>query len=176
MHQVYCQPGMASRPKVTNLTLLPAIRKSGLAWNVGCALLAALLGNGLVFLVNPQEMSSDRQTPLTPPGYVIGVVWTGLFICMGLARWNLVRSREDGAASAAPIVWLAILCLAYPVYTGGLRSQTIGLIGNVVTLVFTLGVIASIFPKSRTAAFLNLPVALWLAYATFLTALAVRPL
>jgi len=147
-----------------------------MAWNIGLALAAVLLINGLIFLVNPQEMSSDRQTPLTPPGYIIGLVWIGLFICMGLARWKLVGSGEGGAASAAPIVWLAALCLAYPVYTGGLRNEAIGLIGNVVTLLFTLGVIVFIFPKSRAAAFLTLPIAIWLTYATFLTALSVRSL
>ena len=95
---------------------------------------------------------------------------------MGLARWKLVGSREGGAASAAPIVWLGILCLAYPVYTGGLRNETIGMIGNIVTLMFTVGVVASVFPKSRAAALLTLPIAIWLTYATFLTALSVRSL
>ncbi len=126
--------------------------------------------------LNPNEMSSDRQTPLAPPGYVIGTVWTGLFVCMGLARWKLVRSREGGAGSATPIVWLATLCLAYPVYTGGLRNTTVGLVGNVVTLVFAIAVAAFVFPKSRAAALLTAPIAIWLTYATFLTALSVRSL
>ncbi len=146
-----------------------------MAWNIGLALLAVMLINGVIVLWSPAEMSSAGQTPLTPPGYVIGMVWTGLFVCMGLARWNLIRSREKGAAaSGVSIVWLAILCLAYPIYTGGLRSEIIGFIGNVVTLVFTLAVIAFVFPKSRTAALWTLPIAIWLSYATFLTALSVR--
>lgn len=156
--------------------LLPIDRadRSGLLSNTGLALLAVLLTNGLIALVNPREMSSYQQSRLTPPGYVIGIVWTGLFICMGVARWNLIRSRERGAAaSGAIIVWLAILCLAYPAYTAGLRNETIGLIGNVVTLVFTLGVIASVFSRSRTAALWTLPIAIWLTYATFLSALSV---
>ncbi len=145
--------------------------RSGLAWNTGLAVAAALVTNGLIALVNPREMSSYQESALTPPGYVIGIVWTGLFVCMGLARRDLIRRRRRGTRA---ILCLAILCLAYPVYTAGLRNETIGLIGNVGTLVFSVRVIALVLPGSRTAALFILPIPIWLSYATFLTAVSVR--
>ena len=149
--------------------------RKGLIWNIGLALFAVLLTNGLIAIANPREMSSYQESPLTPPGFVIGIVWTWLFVCMGCARWYLLQIRNGRAvASSAPVLWLALFCLAYPAYTVGLRSEIIGLIGNVLTLLFTLGVIAYSYPRSRPAALWTAPIALWLTYASFLTALAVR--
>ncbi len=85
-----------------------------------------------------------------------------LFLAMGIARW-LVAQR-----SAAIARWpdaLALACMLYPLYTGGLRSIPIGFWGTVATLILAAAVFLRVRPVRPAAAALIVPVLVWLAYA-----------
>src|SRR5579883_2021730 len=128
----------------------------------------AIAANGFVLLVNPQEQEgAGRGVPWEPPGYVIGVVWIVLFACMGIAR---ALATEEGRL----VLYLILFCAAYPLYTLGLRSQSIGLAGNLATISFALVVAWRLWRRSRPAALLLLPVAVWVSFASLLIVMEMR--
>jgi len=140
-----------------------------LAVNVAIAVAVAALANAFILFVNPAEDFAPPTELLQPPGWVIGVIWVFLFFFLGTARWLLLRDG-DRPLRGALWVWLLLLfCAAYPIYTSGLRSLAVGLGGNVVTAAFAVWVALRIRKTSIVAAGLVSTVALWVAFASFLT-------
>ena len=142
-----------------------------LAATLGIYLLLPLGMNGLIFGLG---WSTPRPSnPMLPPGWAVGSIWMLLFAAMGTARW-LCESAALSGRAAHWIDALAILCLLYPLYTLGLRSDTIGLAGTIVTAIFAAAVIAKAQQASRPAAALTSAVLLWLVYAGIATARGLR--
>ena len=140
--------------------------RPSLAATLAVYILAPLALNGIIFTLGWQ--GSAPKNPMLPPGWVIGLIWMLLFTGMGIARWILTRGLNPRVARW--VDGLALLCLAYPLYTLGLRSIGIGLAGAIVTALLAFALTARVWRESRTASLLIACVALWTLYAE--TALA----
>ncbi|MDO1446995.1 tryptophan-rich sensory protein [Rhodocytophaga aerolata] len=118
------------------------------------------------------ESGNKPRLWFEPPGFVIPVVWFILFTLMGIARYNLLQTSQ------AQYQWwlfaLALLCASYAYYTLGLAKLTgisalwFGLAGNIVVIVFAAIVVSVLYPISKTAALLTLPVIVWTAFASLI--------
>lgn len=140
----------------------------GLAVNMASAVSVAALANAFIVFVNSAEDFAPPTVRLQPPGWVIGVVWTFLFILLGTARWLLIK-HADRPFQATRWVWILLLfCAAYPIYTSGLRNLAVGLGGNFATAALAVWVALRIRKTSLLAAGLVSTVALWVTFAGFL--------
>lgn len=141
----------------------------GLVLNITIALAVVFLTNSLIFIYNPAEMASDSvKYRFTPPGWVIGLVWTSLFAGLGVARWLVIQNHSPQVKNSTWVFALLLFCAAYPLYTLGLRSLVMGLIGNAATCIFALWVANRIRRNSLTAAFLVSTVGAWVTFASLL--------
>ncbi|MFO0957870.1 MAG: TspO/MBR family protein [Isosphaeraceae bacterium] len=142
--------------------------RAGLAFTVAAALAACGVDN---LLIAAASALVSEEIVRTPPGWewadgVVGYVWVGLFVCMGLASWLAYRSGWPGAVRDGRLALsLLVVCMLYPVYTLGMRAIP-GLVANVAVLALTCGVAALVRRSSATAAGLLAPIGLWLAVAT----------
>ena len=133
------------------------------------AILSALgyVGAGTLASVGEAVVAPPRNadTPIAPPAPVFGVVWTALFACFGVARARLRGlPRERRLVDA---LWL--MCVTYPLYTGGNRSHAAAYVGNAVIAGTAGTIVARAREKGRKdAANLVAPVLPWVAYATLL--------
>lgn len=135
---------------------------------------APLLLNGLIFGLGWNRPGAKAAG--IPPGWVVGSLWLPLFAGMGAARSQLANA-PSGLFRERRTEWvslLAFLCLAYPLYTEGLRDDRIGLGGNIVTAVVGFTALERVSRRSRKAAWLLLPTCLWLIYAGIVTGRAIR--
>ena len=131
-----------------------------------------------------------RKSPLNPPGWVFGPVWTMLYTFMGIAlyrAWMSVRrapvaaegggvgvtgaSSEVAARVSFTPFWTQLaLNTAWSLVFFGLRQP----LGALVTLVaLLLGIVATIrsFGRvDRPAAWLLVPYAVWVTFAGYLNA------
>jgi tryptophan-rich sensory protein len=128
--------------------------RSGLS-NAGIAILSAVAVNGIIQWINPGEMSNPGDVPLQPPGYVIGIIWIVLFAAMVSARWLLIANPLNTRHTRGLLLWLLLLCLAYPFYTFGLRNNVIGLMGALSILVPAVFFVIQASSISRLAAGLD---------------------
>jgi tryptophan-rich sensory protein len=142
----------------------------GLVLNLVFPVMLASLANGFIFMANPIEQTSlpTSHSSFPFPGWVIGVVWTLLFLGMGFARWLVLGHGDGKIRSSTWVFLLLLLCLAYPVYTLALRSLKLGLVGNLATIGAALWLARRIHRVSLVAASLVLAVATWVAFATVL--------
>ncbi len=150
------------------MSILDRSDRTGLISNIGIAILSALLVNGFIAVVNPSEMANPGSVRWQPPGYVIGAVWIFLFAAMGSARWLLLTKPLDTVRARRLIVLLLLFCLAYPFYTIGLKSEVIGLVGNLLTIALSLFVVIRVGSISRLAAGLVSLVGVWVSFASVL--------
>ena len=61
-----------------------------LALSLGVGIVSALLTMG-----GMQQYQDMYQPPLAPPGWLFPVVWTVLFLLMGVASWLVYRANAD---------------------------------------------------------------------------------
>jgi benzodiazapine receptor len=144
--------------------------RNGLSLNVGLAVGAALVLNGVIFVLGWNKMTDYAPQPwFQPPGWVVAVVWLLLFALMGRARWLLNSYTIVGVVRARRMVTLLVLsCLLWPFYSLAIGSVLGGLVGTVVTLVLAVVALALVRTRSREAALLLIPVVVWLSYATLI--------
>lgn len=110
---------------------------------------------------------------ITPPSWVFGPVWTGLFALMGSAVWFIWREIGGGEVRGARLalgmfVAQFVLNVAWSAVFFGFRSILWGL---VVILVLWVAVIATVvlFDRvNRVAAALLVPYLAWVSFAGYL--------
>jgi benzodiazapine receptor len=138
--------------------------RNALLAHIAAAAGAALTVNALIGSLG---WMGDQQGDLPwLPGVLVGGVWTALITGLGVAHWLVGRTSPRLADEQRNIIWLVILCLAYPFYTMGLSSAWLGLIGNLVIAYLCARIADRIAPVSKRAAVpVGLPIP-WLIFAT----------
>lgn len=122
------------------------------------------VGGGGLMSMAETLIAPPRQprTRLLPGGAVIGMVWSALFACFGVAHARLRgHPREQHAID---VLWL--LCVAYPLYTGGMRSRALTLAGNAVVGAAAVSAAAEAGRVRPDAGRLIWPAIPWVIWAT----------
>jgi tryptophan-rich sensory protein len=109
------------------------------------------------------------QPPFAPPGWVFGPVWTLLYVLIALAGWLVWRQVGVDRSFVAYAVQLVLNGLWTPIFFAGERYQ-LALVEIVVLLVAVVVTIAMFARRSRAAAWLLVPYAAWVGFATALNA------
>jgi tryptophan-rich sensory protein len=133
------------------------------------AFIAAVLGLGLLIglATMPGPWYEALEKPFfNPPNWLFGPAWSVLYVLIGIAGWRVWRSGDSGLLTAW-IVQLALNFLWSPVFFG-LQSIGGALIVILALLAAILAFIALAWRRDRTAAWLFVPYALWVAFATTL--------
>lgn len=107
------------------------------------------------------------RSPLTPPGYVFGIVWPILYVMIAISGWSLWKnkasSRMKGLFIAQLLLNWAWTPLFFHFHYVGLSVLCISLLTASV-----LSLIAACLYKNRFAGYFLIPYGLWLCFATYL--------
>jgi tryptophan-rich sensory protein len=136
---------------------------------VGLCLLVCAADMALVSGPERGWYLSLTAPPGTPPGWLFGPIWAGLYVLMGVAVW-LVWKR---AVTPRPMrLWgwqLALSALWIPAFVA-LRSELLACAMVVVLIPVLAATMYSFRRVSRTAAYLVVPYLTWSLYALYLNA------
>lgn len=127
----------------------------GIGWAIGYATL-------------PGEWYASLQKPaFNPPNWVFGPAWSILYVLIAIAGWRVWR---DDATGGAFKLWLAQMLLNFLWSPSFFGAQRIGLGLMVITLLLLtiLAFIAVAGRRDRIAAWLFVPYAAWVAFASAL--------
>jgi tryptophan-rich sensory protein len=131
-------------------------------------LAAAALGS--LAAVSSRETYERLDLPaFAPPGWVFGPVWTVLYVLIAVAGWLVWREVGLDRSIAVYAAQLALNALWTPIFFAGDRYG-LALVEIVVLLVAVLATIVLFAHRSRPAAWLLMPYAAWVAFATALNA------
>ncbi|ACI92765.1 CrtK protein [Afipia carboxidovorans OM5] len=109
----------------------------------------------------------------TPPPFVFPVVWTALYILMGVALWRLWERCEPSTARTRAIalflLQLVLNAAWSPLFFGAhaIRFALADIIALLVAISFAIAASARV---DRLAAWMLVPYVLWVAYAATLNA------
>lgn len=135
-------------------------------WLLVCLGVGAL--GGLVTSASVETWYQELAKPLfTPPDWVFAPVWTALYALMAVAVW---RARECGAGRLALALFGLQLAanLGWSALFFGLRRPDLALAEIAVLFALIVATIGAFRVRSRLAAALMVPYALWVAYAAAL--------
>lgn len=125
--------------------------------------------SGLLTMGSREAYAALQQPPLAPPGWLFPVVWTVLYILMGLGL-SLVRHENREAAGPSTRIYIIQLLvnLLWPLFF--FRWELRGFAFFWILLLIALVVIMILrFDRvSTTAAWLQIPYLLWLTFAAYL--------
>jgi len=128
--------------------------------------LAALLTGG-----GMNTFETLKQPPLSPPGWLFPVVWTILYILMGLASYLVLVSdgpwRQIRRALVLYAIQLAFNFL-WPLFFFSLSAYLFAFIWLLALWLLILVTALSFHCLSNTAAYLMIPYLIWVSFAGYL--------
>lgn len=151
---------------------MPKAKKIGLlvlciAVPLGLGLLSSLLSGDIRAIYESMD-----KPPLSPPGWLFGVVWPVLYVLMGVALYLVLASRYE-RGQKKPAIWLfcvqLVLNFAWSIifFRFGQLWAAVGIIGLMDILVFTCAVL--FYRLRKPAGVLMIPYLLWISFATYLS-------
>jgi translocator protein len=150
----------------------PLARVAVLAVFVAVALLAGWIGSLATTPSIPTWYAGLAKPSFNPPNAVFPVVWTILYVLMGVSAWLVWRAPAEGRRRAALAAWFVqlVLNVLWSFAFFGARSPLAGLIVIVVLLAAIVVTILAFRRVSVTSALLLAPYLAWVAFATVLNA------
>jgi translocator protein len=138
--------------------------------SIGIALLAGFLSS-LLSGGQQEVYQTLNQPPYAPPAWLFGVVWTILYILMGIAAYLVYLSDANPITKTAALCFYALqLFVNFSWSIVFFRFQEYGWSVLVLALLLFLVALTMMlfFSINRTAAYLLIPYFLWLLIAYYL--------
>ena len=137
-------------------------------------LAAPLAVGGIAALLTRDSMKifeTLNKPPLSPPGWLFPVVWTALYILMGIASYLVCASgRERAAVDGAIRLYGAQLAVNFiwPILFFKLEMYLLAFIWLILLWALILAVILRFARLNRTAGRIMIPYLLWVTFAGYL--------
>lgn len=139
----------------------------GLLFSIGLVSVAASFGA----LYGPGEWYAGLTKPAwNPPNWIFGPVWTTLYLLMAVAAWLVWRERQR-VAVARPLALYGIQLLLNAIWTPlffGAHQMGWALAEILVLEIFILATIVAFYLVRPVTAYMLVPYACWVGFATFL--------
>jgi tryptophan-rich sensory protein len=152
------------------MTLSFAADAAGLVLSLGAAFAAAFIGSLATRRGLRGWYQTLRKPSWTPPGGVIGLVWSVLYVLMAVAAWLVWRQAGLWSAPLGPYAAQLALNVAWSVVFFGRRDPATAL-GTIALLWLAIvATLAAFAPWSPLAAWLLVPYLAWVTFASYLNA------
>ncbi len=112
-----------------------------------------------------------RQPPLSPPGWIFPIVWTILYLLMGVAAY-LVWVRDSTGRNGALLFYGLQLAFnfVWTVIFFNLQNYGLALLWILILWVLILITTIRFFRETKAAGWLMIPYLLWVSFAAYLNA------
>lgn len=137
-------------------------------WIVLCELVGAVSG-----LLSMRGMELYNQTAVkpafTPPGWVFPVVWSILFLLMGISAARVVLTgNEEGNRGLNLFIAQLVVNFFWPLLFFNALAYGLALVWLIALFVLVLATTIEFYRIDKTAAYLLIPYLAWLAFASVL--------
>ena len=144
-------------------------------WKLLILCIAIPLGVGAVSALLTKEsmeiFENLNQPALSPPGWLFPVVWTVLYILMGISSYLILTSGEEPSKVQRAIsvygYQLAVNFL-WPTFFFNFRWYFVAFLWLLFLIILVVVMIGRFYKLEKRAAYLNIPYLLWLIFAGYL--------
>lgn len=124
----------------------------------------------LVGLIISQFMDYNtlQKPPLSPPGFIFGIVWSILYLLMGIAYGMLVyKGKSD--AEVSKIYWTQLIInLIWPILFFVFKIRLFSSIWIIILLILVISMVIKFYKKDKIIGYSQIPYLLWIMFATYL--------
>ena len=115
-----------------------------------------------------QDIYSKINTPsFAPPGFLFPIVWTILYVLMGISSYIISNKENSGAALKVYYIQLVINAL-WSFFFFRLNWFLFSFLWILLLIAFVVYMIYLFYKLDKKAAFLQIPYLLWLIFAAIL--------
>lgn len=137
-------------------------------------ILIPLFTGGLAALITGDSFSSFESVKkplLTPPAWLFPVVWSILYVLMGIASYLVLQAENSGDEKINAFVFYALQLIFnffWPILFFGFSAYFISFAWIILLLALILITTAKFYKLSIPAGLLMIPYILWVSFATYL--------
>ena len=110
------------------------------------------------------------QPPLSPPPIVFPIVWSLLYILMGISSYLIVQQTDEIKSNRSLIVYALQLVINFfwPVFFFGFNAYLFAFIWIILLIAAVITMTVLFYRQNRIAAYIQIPYILWTIFAAYL--------
>ena len=125
--------------------------------------------SGLVTMLGMESFKNANKPQLTPPEFIFPIVWTILFILMGISAYMIYRSEKQEKTKALTVYGIQLLVnFFWPIFFFNCSAYLFSFIWILFLWLLIIMMIKLFYPISKTAALLQIPYLIWVTFAAYL--------
>ena len=132
----------------------------------------SLLTGGLAGFLTQNSMTFYNQLtkpPLSPPGWIFPIVWTLLYILMGISAYIIYESNSPNKEKALTLYgWQLFFNFLWSIIFFNLQNSLLAFLVLIILWVLIIAMIKAFKEISPLAAYLQIPYLLWVTFAGYL--------
>ena len=134
------------------------------------AILIPLLLGGFVGLITGKMMNYEAlvKPPLAPSGIVFPIVWSILYILMGVSYAYLSTTNSNTEATKTSYYLQLFVNLLWPIIFFILKWRLIAFIWIILLLLLVINMIYQFYQANKAAGLIQIPYLVWVIFATYL--------
>ncbi|MBQ9314785.1 MAG: tryptophan-rich sensory protein [Clostridia bacterium] len=132
-------------------------------------LIPLLTGILISIIISPyMDYGTLIQPAFAPPGFLFPIVWTILYILMGVSD-GVLRSNELDVKQTNLIYYLQLFFNAmWSIIFFVLKWRLLAFVWIIILLILIVIMIIKFYEKNRVAGLLQIPYLVWVAFASYL--------
>lgn len=139
--------------------------------NLIISILIPLIVGGLSSLLTGSSISSYKalnKPVLSPPSILFPIVWTILFILMGIGFYLIINEKNNDKAIRLYFIQL-IFNFFWTIIFFKWKLRLLAVIWIIILVILIINMIKEFYKLNKTSAYLQIPYLVWTIFATYLT-------
>lgn len=127
-------------------------------------------GLSAFFTMNSMDIYQNINRPkLAPPGYIFPIVWTILYVLMGISSYLIHRSNHKNKETALIIYYFQLLInFSWPIFFFNYQNFLLALAILFILNILVIVLIKVTYSINYLASYLLIPYLIWILFALYL--------
>ena len=132
--------------------------------------LLPIVGGALVGLIISGYMNYGDMVkpPLSPPSYIFPIVWTILYILMGISYFIATKDNENDKELNQIYILQLLVNFFWPIIFFVLKMYFTAFFWIILLLILVIIMIKELLKINKISGYLQIPYLMWLLFATYL--------
>lgn len=132
--------------------------------------LLPIVGGVLVGLIISGYMNYGDMVkpPLSPPSYIFPIVWTILYILMGISYFIATKDKENDKDLNQIYILQLLVNFFWPIIFFVLKMYFTAFLWIILLLILVIVMIKELLKNNKISGYLQIPYLIWLLFATYL--------
>lgn len=132
--------------------------------------LLPIVGGVLVGLIISGYMNYGDMVkpPLSPPSYIFPIVWTILYILMGISYFIATKDKENDKGLNQIYILQLLVNFFWPIIFFVLKMYFTAFLWIILLIILVIVMIKELLKNNKISGYLQIPYLIWLLFATYL--------